>query len=48
MRSDRDGICRLDAALVSSDVRQFVSLLSHAAKLPANEAKVALEEARRH
>ena len=48
VRSDRDGMCRLDTALVSSDVHQFVSLLHSSAKLPPNEAKVALEEARRH
>lgn len=48
VRSDRDGICRLDTTLVNSDVHQFVSLLSGAAKLPPSEAKVALEEARRH
>jgi DNA-binding SARP family transcriptional activator len=48
VRSDRDGICRLDTTLVSSDVHQFVSLLRSATKLPANEAKVALKEARRH
>jgi DNA-binding SARP family transcriptional activator len=48
VRSDRDGICRLDTTLVSSDVHQFVSLLRDAAKLPPGEAKVALEEARHH
>jgi nucleoid-associated protein YgaU/DNA-binding SARP family transcriptional activator len=47
VRSDRDGICRLDTTLVSSDVHQFVSLLRDAAKLLPTEAKVALEEARR-
>lgn len=48
VRSDRDGICRLDTTLVSSDVHQFVSLLRDAAKLPPNQAGVVLEEARRH
>jgi DNA-binding SARP family transcriptional activator len=41
-------MCRLDTTLVSSDVHQFVSLFRSAAKLPPNEAKAALEEARRH
>jgi len=48
VRADRDGMCRLDTTLVSSDVHQFVSLLRSAAKLRPSEAKVPLEEARLH
>ncbi len=47
VRAERNGIRRLDTSLVGSDVHQFVLLLRTAAKLPPNEAKVALIEARR-
>jgi len=46
VRAERDGTRRLDTSLVTSDVHQFVSLLRTAAKLPSDEAKVALIEAR--
>ncbi len=47
VRAERDGTRRLDTSLVTSDVHQFVLLLRTAAKLPPDEAKVALIEARK-
>jgi len=47
VRAERDGTRRLDTSLVGSDVHQFVVLLRTAAKLPPDEAKVALIEARK-
>jgi len=47
VRAERNGTRRLDTSLVTSDVHQFVSLLRTAAKLPPDEAKVALIEARK-
>lgn len=47
VRAERNGIRRLDTSLVTSDVHQFVLLLRTAAKLPPDEAKVALIEARK-
>jgi DNA-binding SARP family transcriptional activator/nucleoid-associated protein YgaU len=46
VRSERDGIRRLDTAMVASDVHQFISLLRTALKLPSDEAKEALQQAR--
>jgi len=47
VRAERDGTRRLDTSLVTSDVHQFVLLLRTAAKLPSDEAKVALIEVRK-
>jgi len=47
VRAERDGTRRLNTSLVTSDVHQFVLLLRTATKLPPNEAKVALIEARK-
>lgn len=47
VRAERDGTRRLDTSLVTSDVHQFVVLLRTAAKLPPDEPKVALIEARK-
>lgn len=47
VRAERDGTRRLDTSLVTSDVHQFVLLLRTAAKLPPDEATVALIEARK-
>jgi len=47
VRAERDGTRRLDTSLVTSDVHQFVVLLRTAAKLPPDEAKTALIEARK-
>jgi len=47
VRAERDGTRRLNTSLVMSDVHQFVSLLRTAAKLPPDEAKTALIEARK-
>lgn len=46
VRCERDGICRLDARLVWSDAQEFVALCGTSTKLPPEEAKGALEEAR--
>jgi DNA-binding SARP family transcriptional activator len=46
VRSERDGIRRLDARLITSDVHRFVSLLHAATKLPPNNAKEVLQQAR--
>jgi len=46
VRTDRNGMCRLDTALVTSDVQQFVTLLQTASTHPADQAKVALDQAR--
>jgi len=46
VRADRDGFCRLEPTLVTSDVHRFVSLLRDASRLRGEEAKAALEEAR--
>ncbi len=46
VRADRDGTCRLDTKLISSDVHQFVKLCRTAPKLPAEDAKLALQQAR--
>lgn len=46
VRADRDGTCRLDTTLISSDVHQFVTLCRTAAKFPPEEAKSALQRAR--
>lgn len=47
VRSERDGIRRLDTTLVTSDVHRFVGLLRAATKLPKDQAKEALEQARK-
>ena len=47
VRAERNGIRRLDTSLVASDVHQFVLLLRTATKLPPDEAKAALIEARK-
>jgi len=47
VRAERDGTRRLDTSLVTSDVHQFVLLLRTAAKLPPDEARVGLIEARK-
>jgi len=46
VRADRDGICRLDTTLVTSDVHRFVMALGCASKLRGGEATGALEQAR--
>ncbi len=46
VRADRDGTCRLDTKMISSDVHQFVALCRTAPKLPLEEAKSALQQAR--
>ena len=46
VRLGRDGICRLDTTLVSSDVRRFAVLCHTARRLAPPEAKAALQEAR--
>ncbi len=45
VRADRDGTCRLDTTLISSDVHQFVALCRAAPKLPPDDAKLALQQA---
>ncbi|MHB0929242.1 MAG: LysM peptidoglycan-binding domain-containing protein, partial [Candidatus Nanopelagicales bacterium] len=46
VRADRDGTCRLDTRIISSDVHQFVALCRTAPKLPPEDAKSALQQAR--
>ncbi|MBV9281646.1 MAG: winged helix-turn-helix domain-containing protein, partial [Chloroflexi bacterium] len=46
VRTDREGICRLDTDLVASDVQQFVTLLEAVSALPADQTRAALEKAR--
>jgi len=46
VRTDREGMCRLDTALVTSDVHQFLTLLEAASTLPTDQARMALEQAR--
>lgn len=46
VRVDREGICRLDPTLVASDVHQFNNLIHDASRMPPDEAKVALGQAR--
>ncbi|MGH7484053.1 MAG: AfsR/SARP family transcriptional regulator, partial [bacterium] len=45
VRADRDGTCRLDSALVTSDAHEFWTLCQRARKLPPNEASVIFERA---
>ncbi len=46
VRCERDGTCRLDTRLISSDVHQFVALCHSASGLPREDAKAALQQAR--
>ncbi len=46
VRCERDGTCRLDPTLVWSDAAEFLALCRSATKLPSDEAKLALEQAR--
>ncbi|MFN8473872.1 MAG: LysM peptidoglycan-binding domain-containing protein [Anaerolineae bacterium] len=46
IRLDRDGTCLLDRALATSDVHQFMALVSRAQRLPSAQARAALERAR--
>ncbi len=46
IRLDRDGTCLLDRALATSDVHQFMALVSRAQGLPSAQATAALERAR--
>ncbi len=46
VRADRDGTCRLDTNMISSDVHRFVALCRTAPKLPPEDAKLALQQAR--
>jgi DNA-binding SARP family transcriptional activator len=45
VRADRDGTCRLDTNLVTSDAQEFRTLCKRARKLPPEEAKVVYERA---
>jgi two-component SAPR family response regulator len=45
VRADRDGTCRLDTSLVTSDAQEFRTLCQRARKLPPEEAKAAYERA---
>lgn len=45
VRVDREGMCRLDTTLVSSDVQRFASLIHDTSRLPGDEAKEALAQA---
>lgn len=47
VRCERSGRCSLDTTIVWSDVHRFVALVRAAPKLPPDEAKAALTEARR-
>ncbi len=46
VRADRDGTCRLDTKMISSDVHQFVALCRTTPKLPPERAKAVLQQAR--
>lgn len=46
VRVERNGICRLNAACISSDAHRFMELRTSAPKLPPAEAAAAYEEAR--
>ena len=46
VRCERDGTCRLDTRLITSDVHRFLELCRAAPKLPPEQAKAALEQAR--
>ena len=46
VRLERDGTCRLETRLVTSDVHQYLALCQTAPHLPPAEAKVAYEQAR--
>ena len=46
VRCERDGTCRLDTRLIASDVHRFLELCRAAPKLPPEQAKAALEQAR--
>lgn len=46
VRLDRDGTCRLDTSLVTSDVHEFISALRAVPTLAAEEALAALERVR--
>lgn len=46
VRADRDGTCRLETRMISSDVHQFLALCRNAPKLPPEQAKTALQQAR--
>lgn len=45
VRCERDGACRLDPTLIWSDVQEFLAHCQSGAKLPPEEAKVALQQA---
>jgi DNA-binding SARP family transcriptional activator len=46
VRAERDGTCRLDTRVVSSDVHQFLTLCRKSRQLPPAQRKEALEKAR--
>jgi DNA-binding SARP family transcriptional activator len=46
VRADRGGVCRLDTAIVWSDVREFVALYQAAVAAPPTEAMALYERAR--
>lgn len=45
VRVDRESMCRLDPALVTSDVHQFLDLIHDVSKLPPEQATAALQQA---
>jgi two-component SAPR family response regulator len=45
VRAERDGTCRLDTSLVTSDAHEFGTLCQRARKLPPDEARVLYERA---